>query len=99
MKEYDRDHNKCYISVYQVNEGRKTDLRRTLKHGKDAYVGHTHKLIRTKPRHKPVSSSLEISLSWPKLVGTNFKMKFHLFKKKKEIDSQTQKTNLQLLKG
>ena len=82
MKEYDRDHNKCCISVYQVNEGRKTDLRRTLKHGKDAYVGHTHKLIRTKPRHKPVSSNLEISLNWPKLVGTNFKMKFHLLKKK-----------------
>lgn len=76
-----------------MNEGRKTDLRRTLKHGKDAYVGHTHKLIRTKPRHKPVSSNLEISLNWPKLVGTNFKMKFHLLKKKlKQIQRHRRQT-------
>lgn len=64
-----------------MNEGRQTDLRRTLKHGEDVQVGHTHKLIRTKLRHKPVSSNLEMPLSWPKLVGTDFKVKFHFIKK------------------
>ena len=86
MKEYDRDRNKCYLSVYQVNGERKTDLRRMLKHGEDAQVPHTHKLVRTKLRHKPVSSSLEMPLSWPKPVGTDVKMKFHCIKKI-EIDS------------
>lgn len=56
-----------------MNGGRKTDLRRTLKHGEDAQVAHTHNLVRTKLRHKPVSSNLEMPLSWPKPVGTDFK--------------------------